>query len=100
MLDLDKIAGFEWDEANSRKNEGKHSVSRLEAEQVFVDEGLKIAEDMKHNHTEPRFHALGQTNDGRLLHITFTVRKQDTLIRVISARPMSRKERAQYGKKA
>jgi uncharacterized DUF497 family protein len=45
---------------------------------------------------EPRFHALGATNEGRLLHITFTLRRDDTLIRVISTRDMHRKERAVY----
>jgi uncharacterized protein len=43
-----------------------------------------------------RFHALGKTLDGRALHITFTLRGDDTLIRVISARDMHRKERSVY----
>ena len=43
-----------------------------------------------------RFHALGKTLDGRALHITFTLRGDSTLIRVISARDMHRKERSVY----
>jgi uncharacterized DUF497 family protein len=42
---------------------------------------------------EVRYHALGRTNDTRLLHITFTLRVTGSLIRVISARDMHRKER-------
>jgi uncharacterized DUF497 family protein len=40
--------------------------------------------------------ALGKTNDGRKLHISFTLRAGDQLIGVISARDMDRKERAIY----
>ncbi|TJW91930.1 MAG: BrnT family toxin, partial [Mesorhizobium sp.] len=39
---------------------------------------------------------VGRTDDGRLLHITFTLQDKDTKIRVISARDMSRKERGYY----
>ncbi len=55
-----------------------------------------MLEDSKHSQTEARFHALGETDDERLLHITFTLRQNGTLIRVISARDMHRKERAVY----
>jgi hypothetical protein len=47
--------------------------------------------------TNPHFHALGKTDDNRRLHITFTARSDGTLIRVISARDMHRKERRIYG---
>jgi len=53
-------------------------------------------EDARHSQTEARYHALGETDDARLLHITFTLRQGGTLIRVISARDMHRKERAIY----
>jgi hypothetical protein len=45
---------------------------------------------------EPRYHALGMTRDSRRLHITFTLRDVMTLIRLISARDMHRKEKAIY----
>jgi uncharacterized DUF497 family protein len=45
---------------------------------------------------EVRFHVLGETDDARLLHITFTLRGNGTLVRVISACDMHRKERAIY----
>jgi hypothetical protein len=95
MLDLNLIAGFEWDTGNSRKNE-KHGVKEAEAEQVFFNQPLLLLEDMKHSQVEMRYHALGHSHDGRLLHITFTLRNEGTLIRVISARDMHRKERAIY----
>jgi uncharacterized protein len=95
MTDLSKVIGFEWDEGNARKNE-KHGVSMAEAEQVFFNTPLLTLSDAKHGETEPRFHALGKTNEGRQLHIVFTLRDADQRIRVISARDMHRKERVIY----
>ena len=95
MIDLAKIAGFEWDDGNARKNE-KHGVSTAEAEQIFFNDPLLLLTDVLHSQREPRFHALGNTDEGRLLHITFTLRLSGSLIRVISARSMHRKERTIY----
>lgn len=95
MINLSLVTGFDWDEGNVIKN-SKHGVNNGEAEQVFFNAPLLLLSDMKHSQHEPRFHALGKTNDGRLLHITFTLRQSQTLIRIISARDMHRKERAIY----
>ena len=97
MIDWAKVKGFEWDEGNARKNE-KHGVSMAEAEQVFFNAPLLVLEDSKHSRREPRFHALGESDDRRPLHITFTLRHAGEKIRVISARDMHRKERAIYEK--
>ena len=95
MIDLSKVTGFDWDDGNERKNE-RHSVSMAEAEQVFFNAPLLLLDDPRHSDTEPRFHALGKTSEIRRLHLSFTLRKEATLIRVISARDMSRKERVIY----
>ena len=95
MVALSKVSGFEWDEGNARKNEN-HGVSMAEAEQAFFNAPLLALPDAKHCETEPRFHALGKTNEGRKLHITFTLRNANQLVRVISARDMHRKERVNY----
>jgi uncharacterized DUF497 family protein len=96
MIDLEQIAGFEWDEGNSRKSAVKHDVSQAESESVFFNDPLIIIEDAKHSEREPRLNALGKTAQDRLLHITFTLRQNGTTIRVISARDMHRKERKIY----
>ncbi len=98
MLNLNKISGFDWDTGNSRKSEEKHGISRAESEQVFFNDPLLLVLDDKHSRKEIRYHAYGKTNDGRKLHITFTLRESDTLIRVISARNMHRKEKMIYDK--
>jgi uncharacterized DUF497 family protein len=99
MIDLNKIIGFNWDAGNESKSVGKHSVDKYEAEQVFFNKPLLIVEDQKHSDDEVRLHALGKTNQQRLLHITFTLRSHKTLIRIISARDMHRKERKIYEQK-
>jgi uncharacterized DUF497 family protein len=96
MIDWKQVTGFDWDAGNERKSEEKHTVSRFEAEQVFFNQALLVLADQKHSQNEERYHALGKSNDARLLHITFTLRSDDTLIRVISARDMHRKERNSY----
>jgi uncharacterized DUF497 family protein len=96
MLDLTRVEGFDWDDGNARKSEARHSVGREEAEQVFFDESLIVTPDIAHSVAEERFHAFGKTSGGRLLHVTFTLRARGSLIRVISARDMSTKERARY----
>lgn len=96
MIDWSAVKGFDWDEGNRFKSSEKHDVLWSEAEQVFFNSPLLVANDDHHSATEDRFHALGQTLDGRLLHVTFTLRDTGTLIRVISARPMNRKERVWY----
>jgi len=94
-MDLARIVGFDWDAGNARKNE-KHGVSQSQAEQIFFDARVLMVADPDHSGKESRFHALGVTIDGRLLHVTFTLRSDDTLIRVISARDAHRKERQIY----
>lgn len=95
MIDLTKINGFNWDDGNARKND-KHGVSMAEAEQIFFNDPLLLVADTRHSATEQRYHALGKTDEGRTLHITFTLRKAGEHIRVISARDMHKKERTIY----
>jgi hypothetical protein len=96
MIDWKRLSGFDWDDGNARKSAEKHDVSQSEAEQVFFNQPLVVLADERHSQLEPRYHLLGSTDDGRRLHITFTLRSGDTQIRVISARDMHRKERAFY----
>ena len=95
MMDLAKIIGFDWVDGNARKND-KHGVSMAEAEQVFFNAPLLFLEDAAHSEQERRLHALGKSDNARLLHISFTLRRAGALIRVISARDMHRKEKSVY----
>ena len=95
MMDFARITGFYRDRGNALKND-KHGVTMLEAEQIFFFVPLVVTPDERHSQTEPRFRALGQTLLGRQLAIIFTLRNGGSLIRIISARNMHRKERATY----
>ena len=90
--DIDR---FQWDEGNAAKNWRRHQVTQTEAEQVFVNRPIVVAGDLAHSGGEARYFALGRTTVGRLLTVVFTLRRP--ALRVISARPMSRRERKGYG---
>jgi hypothetical protein len=98
-VDFEHVVGFQWDAGNARKIDDRHGVSQSEAEQAFFDANLLVAPDARHSATEPRLHALGVSFGGRLLHITFTLRSDGALIRVISARDAHRKEKQAYERK-
>jgi len=92
------LKGFEWDQGNSGKNEQKHAVTDRECEEAFFNRPRVIAPSFARSHEEARYVALGKTNKNRLLTVVFTIRHQK--IRVISGRPMSKKERGVYEKEA
>ena len=94
MMILPKPISFEWDEGNIDKNLVKHNVTNREAEEPFGNKPFLIHKDVKHSRTEERFQALGQTDVGRRLFLSFTIRRSK--VRIISARDMNRKERRQY----
>ncbi|HMO41680.1 MAG TPA: BrnT family toxin [Kiritimatiellia bacterium] len=94
MKELTDSTGFQWDDHNTRKIWEKHHVTPSECEQAFFNLPFIAAEDEKHSQNEKRYFALGQTDTGRRLYMVFTFRK--SLIRFISARDMSRKERKVY----
>jgi len=75
LIDQARITGFDWDEGNARKNADKHGVTQAEAEQIFFNEPLLLVADVKHSRHELRYHALGRSDQDRLLHISFTLRE-------------------------
>ncbi|MFW6367442.1 MAG: BrnT family toxin [bacterium] len=91
---LRSCAGFEWDEGNATRNWAWHDVLQTQCEQVFFNNPLLVRRDSRHSAAEPRYYALGCTDDGRLLFVVFTVRGK--LIRVISARDMTPEETRRY----
>ena len=96
MVDLSAVVGFQWDDGNANKSQDKHDVSPAECEQVFFNQPLFLVEDVRHSSDESRFHAFGVTDGTRRLHITFTLRVDGSLVRVISARDMGLRERKWY----
>lgn len=93
-----KSEGFDWDFGNLRKNLDKHQVNCEEAEQVFEYKPFFLLDDPTHSRHETRIKAFRKTKKGKLLTLTFTMRRN--LIRIISARPMHKKERKIYEEQA
>jgi len=86
--------GFQWDSGNATKNWDRHEVDCGECEQLFFNRPLIVRRAAEHAAAEPRCYALGVTDAGRLMFAAFTIRGD--LIRVISARGMTPRERERY----
>jgi len=93
-LNVDDVTAFDWDDGNIDKNEKKHGIKSNLIEEVFFNEPLVIAKDVKHSEYECRCVAFGITDERKKLTVIFIKRKNK--IRVISARYMSKKERVFY----
>jgi uncharacterized DUF497 family protein len=86
---------FEGDSGNQKKSVDKHRVTCDEAEEVFKGRHfVPLGQQIEPVTTDPRFGVLGETPKGKLLFLAFTIRNEK--IRIISARPMNRKERNFY----
>ena len=85
---------FEWDEEKARSNLAKHGVGFEDASTVFADPLSLTISDPAHSQTEDRFIILGMSHRGKLLVVVHTERRDN--IRIISARPASRRERKNY----
>ena len=85
---------FEWDANKARANLAKHAVSFQEATTVFGDPVSITVPDPAHSQAESRFIILGRAHQGRILVVVHTERGDN--VRIISARPASRRERKQH----
>jgi len=79
------IKEFEWDEMNASHIELRHGITPEEVEEIFVQRYVLLK--AKYG----RYNALGRTFSGRLLSVIFEY-KGEGVIRVITARDMTRKE--------
>ena len=87
---------FEWDEQKSISNKKKHGISFEEAQTVFIDENALLIYDPDHSIEEGRFVLLGMSFKLRLLIVCHCYRKNENIIRIISARKATRAEQKQY----
>jgi uncharacterized protein len=85
---------FEWNESKAERNLAKHGVSFEEAKTVFDDPLYVDFYDPDHSEDEERYLILGESNQKRLLIVSYTERENS--IRIISAREVTRTERAAY----
>ncbi|MFO0213958.1 MAG: BrnT family toxin [Pseudanabaena sp.] len=85
---------YEWDENKATKNLAKHGVSFTEAKTIFDDPMYVDFYDLDHSEDEERYLIVGESNRGRLLIVSYTERRE--LIRIISAREVTKSEREEY----
>jgi uncharacterized DUF497 family protein len=82
---------FEWDPKKARSNLAKHGVSFDEASTVFKDDLSITISDPLHSEDEERLVLIGRSYRDKLLVVVHTERGDR--IRIISARPATRRER-------
>ena len=86
-----------WDEDKNLSNQRKHGISFELAARVFLDPLHLSVQDRVVN-GEQRWQTLGQINGMAVILVAHTVLDEDQteVIRIISARPATRKERKRY----
>ena len=90
---------FEWDPIKARTNQRKHGITFEEAVNVFDDPYALFERDRTDDETgELRWHAIGVLGDVMVLLVAHVVREegQDEVIRLVSARRATRRERSRY----
>jgi hypothetical protein len=94
-----KPIGFSWDDKKNITNLKKHGVSFEEAQSVFFDENALQFFDESTSETEDRFLMLGLSSHLRILIVVHTFKKDDSIIRIISARKATRNETRVYSER-
>ena len=87
---------FEWDPAKAASNLRKHGISFEDAQGVFYDEHGLLLDDPDHSAVEERFILLGLSEPGGVLVVVHCYRRHRDVIRLISSRRASRRERERY----
>jgi len=87
---------FEWDPRKDAANHRKHGISFQEATTVFSDERALLLDDPEHSTDEERFVLLGLSSSLRTLVVCHCYREAESVIRLISARKATHRERSEY----
>ena len=93
---LGACTGFDRDQASAEESRGSHRVTFRETGDIFFNDPLLHRPDATQSRGEVRHMAFGTTDAGRLLFLSFTIRRH--LIRVISARGKAREEANTYAR--
>jgi len=87
---------FEWDDEKNRANIRKHGISFEEAGTVFADGHARLISDPDHSDKEDRFVLLGMSRRLRVLVVCHCYRKNEEVLRIISARRAIKREQKFY----
>lgn len=84
---------FDWDPRKAQENSRKHDVTFEEASECFADEDALDLEDPAH---PERLILIGRSRSAHLIFTVYALRERGDVIRIISARKATRKERRVY----
>ncbi len=87
---------FDWDDKKANLNLKKHKVSFEEASTVFFDPLAKLAVDPDHSDIENRMILIGHSHSSNLLFVVHLYKESEEIIRIISARKATKKEKKDY----
>ena len=87
---------FDWDENKNESNIKKHGISFEQAQFVFFDENAIVEYDDEHSEGEDRFVIIGADIDFKILMVCHCFRRNDEIIRILSARKATPNEQGQY----
>ncbi len=89
---------FEWDAEKNLSNFSKHNIWFEEAQSIWADELSQEYFDEHHIESEEWFIRVGHSIRQRVLLVIFCERKHGEVIRIISARKATKKEKHNYEK--
>jgi uncharacterized protein len=89
---------FEWDAEKNVANFKKHSLWFEEAQTVWADPFSSEYDDPEHSDEEDRFLRVGYSCRERVLVVVFCERHNGSVVRIISARRATPKERKDHEK--
>jgi uncharacterized DUF497 family protein len=93
MYNVNMKLKFVWDDEKYQKNLAKHGVTFEEASEVFTNFPLEVFFDPENSEDEDRYIAVGFSNDHRTLVVVHCEQLDGKQIRIISARPATKKEK-------
>ena len=89
---------FDWDEPKNKANRKKHGIWFEEAQSIFDDVYGRLFLDSEHSDDEDRFVLIGYNSSRKLLVVIHCHRESDSVIRIVSARKATKRERVFYEK--
>ena len=96
LFEYEKL-DFDWDSEKNEANIKKHGVSFEEARKVFGDTNALFYRDTEHSFEEERFFVIGYVKELKHLTVFYCERESEKIIRIISARKATDKEKKLYG---
>jgi uncharacterized DUF497 family protein len=87
---------FVWDEIKNKSNQQKHGIWFDEAQTIWADPGANEFFDPEHSNDEERFIRIGYSVRSRILLVVFCELKEGEVVRIVSARKATSREKKDH----